>query len=85
MGDDRIHRGQDRLHGADPNWVHQHERDTGQRQGPTTTEMQRVKELKREVKELRKANETLKPASALFAQAEVDRRFKFKSLRRRAS
>ena len=51
------------------NWVHQHERDTGQRQGPTTAEMQRVKEL-------RKANEILKLASAFFAQAELDRRFK---------
>ncbi|MBW8078352.1 MAG: transposase, partial [Gallionella sp.] len=50
------------------NWVHQHERDTGQRQGPTTSEMQRVKELEREVKELRKANEILKLASAFFAQ-----------------
>ena len=58
------------------NWVHQHERDTGQRQGPTTSEMQRVKELEREVKELRKANEILKLASAFFAQAELDRRFK---------
>ena len=60
------------------NWVHQHERDTGQRQGPTTAEMQRVKELEleREVKELRKANEILKLASVFFAQAELDRRLK---------
>ena len=36
----------------------------------------RVKELEREVRELRKANEILKLASAFFAQAELDRRFK---------
>ena len=55
------------------NWVRQHERDTGQREGPSTTETQRVKELEREVRELRKANEILKLASAFFAQAELDR------------
>ena len=49
---------------------------TGQRQGPTTAEMQRVKELEREVKDLRKANEILKLARAFFAQAELDRPFK---------
>ena len=57
-------------------WVRQHERDTGQREGPTTADQKRVKELEREVKELRKANEILKLASAFFAQAELDRRFK---------
>jgi transposase-like protein len=57
-------------------WVRQHERDTGQRDGPTTAEIQRVKELEREVKELRRANEILKLASAFFAQAELDRRLK---------
>jgi transposase-like protein len=57
-------------------WVRRHERDTGQRDGPTTAEQQRVKALEREVKELRKANEILKLASAFFAQAELDRRFK---------
>ena len=46
------------------------------REGITTTEAQRVKELEREVKELRRANEILKVASAFFAQAELDRRFK---------
>ena len=60
------------LHG----WVRQHERDTGQRPGPTRADQQRVKELEREVRELRKANEILKLASAFFAQAELDRRFK---------
>ena len=57
-------------------WVRQHERDTGQRDGPTTADQKRVKELEREVRELRKANEILKLASAFFAQAELDRRFK---------
>ena len=57
-------------------WVRQHERDTGQRAGTTTAEAQRIKDLKREIRELRKANEILKLASAFFAQAELDRRFK---------
>ena len=50
-------------------WVRQHERDSDQREGPTTADQKRVKEL-------RKANEILKLASAFFAQAELDRRFK---------
>lgn len=58
------------------NWVRQHERDSGQREGKTTAEAQRVKELEREVRELRKTNEILKLASAFFAQAELDRRLK---------
>ena len=57
-------------------WVRQHERDTGQRPGTTTAEQDRVKALEREVKELRRANEILRLASAFFAQAELDRRFK---------
>jgi len=57
-------------------WVRQHERDTGLREGVTTQEAKRVKELEREVRELRKANEILKLASAFFAQAELDRRLK---------
>jgi len=57
-------------------WVRRHERDTGQRDGLTSAEQQRIKDLEREVKELRKANEILKLASAFFAQAELDRRFK---------
>ncbi len=57
-------------------WVRQGERDGGVREGPTTTEQQRVKELEREVRELRRANEILKLASAFFAQAELDRRLK---------
>ncbi len=57
-------------------WVQRHEIDTGVREGVTTAEAQRVKELEREVKELRRANEILKLASAFFAQAELDRRLK---------
>jgi transposase len=57
-------------------WVRQAERDGGLREGATTDEQQRIKELEREVRELRKANEILKVASAFFAQAELDRRFK---------
>ena len=57
-------------------WVQRHEIDAGTRSGVTTAEAQRVKELEREVKELRRANEILKLASAFFAQAELDRRLK---------
>jgi len=57
-------------------WVKQDEIDSGGRSGVTTAEAQRVKELEREGKELRRANEILKLASAFFAQAELDRRFK---------
>jgi transposase-like protein len=58
------------------NWVTQAERDRGDRSGLTTDERERVKALEREVKELRQANEILRKASAYFAQAELDRRFK---------
>ncbi len=58
------------------NWIRQHERDAGQRDGVKTTERARIKALEREVRELRKANEILRLASAFFAQAELDRRFK---------
>ena len=57
-------------------WVRQHERDTGRREGMTTTEKERIKQLEREVRELRQANEILRKASAYFAQAELDRRFR---------
>jgi transposase-like protein len=57
-------------------WVQRHEIDSGQREGVTTAEAKRVKELERENKELRRANEILKLASAFFAQAELDRRLK---------
>jgi transposase len=55
-------------------WVRQAERDAGQRPGLTTDERMRLKQLEREVVELRRANEILKKASAYFAQAELDRR-----------
>jgi transposase-like protein len=57
-------------------WVKRHEVDAGLREGVTRDEAKRVKELEREVKELRRANEILKLASAFFAQAELDRRLK---------
>ena len=57
-------------------WVKRTEVDAGTREGVTTAEAQRLKELEREVKELRRANEILKLASAFFAQAELDRRLK---------
>ena len=57
-------------------WVKRAEVYAGVRDGVTTSETQRVKELEREVRELRKANEILKLASAFFAQAELDRRIK---------
>ena len=55
-------------------WLRQAERDQGLRAGLTTEERARLKELEREVKELRRANEILRKASAFFAQAELDRR-----------
>ena len=57
-------------------WVKQSEVDSGTRSGVSTGEAQRIKDLEREVKELRRANEILKLASAFFAQAELDRRLK---------
>lgn len=54
-------------------WIRQAERDSGKREGLTTDERTRMKELEREVRELRKANEILRKASAYFAQAELDR------------
>jgi transposase-like protein len=55
-------------------WVRQEERNRGQRAGLTTDERQRLKELERENRELTRANEILRKASAFFAQAELDRR-----------
>ena len=57
-------------------WVKQAEVDAGARPGVSTSEVKRIKDLEREVKELRRANEILKLASAFFAQAELDRRLK---------
>jgi transposase len=55
-------------------WVQRWETDTGQRSGLRSDEQARLKELEREVRELRRANEILRKASAYFAQAELDRR-----------
>ena len=57
-------------------WVRQSERDQGLRAGPTSEERERIRSLEREVRELRQANEILRKASAYFAMAELDRRFK---------
>jgi transposase len=57
-------------------WVRQAEPDRGARGGLTTDERARLKALEREVRELRQANEILRKASAYFAAAELDRRFK---------
>jgi transposase len=54
--------------------VRQAERDGGQRPGLKTDERARLKELEREVRELKRANEILRKASAYFAAAELDRR-----------
>ena len=55
-------------------WVRRTEVDTGRRDGLTSEEKARIKELERENREIRRANEILKKASAYFAQAELDRR-----------
>ena len=57
-------------------WVRRQEVDSGQRAGVSSEECERIKALEREVKELRRANEILKLASAFFAQAELDRHTK---------
>jgi len=56
-------------------WVRQAERDKGLRPGLTTTERERLKDLERENRELKRANEILKSAAAFFG-AELDRRQK---------
>ena len=57
-------------------WVRRAEHGQGLRSGATTEERERIKALERENRELRQANEILRKASAYFAQAELDRRFK---------
>ena len=58
------------------NWVRRAERDHGERPGLTREDRERLKALERENRELRQANEILRKASAYFAQAELDRRWK---------
>ena len=55
------------------NWIRQAEIDGGQRPGISTADAQRIAELEREVRELRRANDILKAASAFFAR-ELDPR-----------
>ena len=55
-------------------WVRQSEKDLGLRDGVTSDERERLKTLERENRELKRANEILRKASAYFAQAELDRR-----------
>ena len=57
-------------------WFKRDEVDSGEREGVTTSERERLTALERDVKELRRANEILKLASAFFAQAELDCRLK---------
>jgi len=57
-------------------WVRQAQRDAGTREGMSSNDRERMRELEREVLELRRANEILRKASAYFAQAELDRRRK---------
>lgn len=57
-------------------WVRRAETDQGIRGGISTSDRERLKELERENRELKRANEILRKASAYFAQAELDRRSK---------
>ena len=64
-------------------WVSKAEVDEGRRPGRTSEDTARIVELEREVRELKRANEILRTASAFFAAAELDRRLK--SIRRLVS
>ena len=77
MGGHRVHRVQDWLSATDlERLVKRSEVNASMREGATISEVQRMKELEREVKELRRANEVLKLTSSLFGQAELYRRLK---------
>jgi transposase-like protein len=58
------------------NWIRKEEIDTGKREGLTTTEREHMKLLEKENRELKKANEILRLASAYFAKAELDRQLR---------
>ena len=68
MGGDHLDRGRD--------WLRQAGRNSGQRAGTTSDDRDRLRALERENRQLRQSNEILRKASAYFAQAELDRRFK---------
>ena len=75
MGGDRVDRGEDRLYRGDAARLGPAgERDQGTRPGLSSDERERLKALERENRELKRANEILRKASAFFAQAELDRR-----------
>ena len=57
-------------------WLKKAERESGRKPGLTTDMAAKLKALERENRELRQANEILRKASAYFAQAELDRRYK---------
>ena len=57
-------------------WVKKADRDSGRTPGVPSDVAAKLKALERENRELRQANEILRKASAYFAQAELDRRFK---------
>ena len=75
MGGNCIDCREDRLHGRDVTQLDS-PGGAGRRPGATTDERERIKALERGNRELRQANEILRKASAYFAQAELDRRFK---------
>ncbi len=58
------------------NWIRRADSDEGRGDSVTSNDRERIKALEKEVKELRRANDILKTASAFFAQAELDRRLK---------
>ena len=78
MGGDLVDCGEDRLHGARPcaTGFGRPSATRASARGLTSDERARLKALERENRELRQANEILRKASAYFAQAELDRRFK---------
>ena len=57
-------------------WIRKDEIDNGKREGLTTTEREHMKQLEKENRELKKANEILRLASAFFAKAELDRQLR---------